>query len=70
MIMEPVQLYAWRLGPYLISTETVAAAETGEGYFIVARGDFKFPTMELTYVGTAFTLEAALAMAREDDGSL
>lgn len=60
-------VWAWRHGVYLISTDSFAAAETGLGYFTVARVEF-LPdvSIKLTTVDMAHSLTDAVIMADVD----
>lgn len=62
-------LWGWHHGPYLITTDTERAAESGIGYFVVARFGWDTPdpaTATLTRIGEALDLGDAVTMADHD----
>lgn len=63
--LEPI--HAWRVGSYLITTDSVASAETGLGYFTVARVEF-LPdvSIKLTTIDMVLGLADAVTLARHD----
>jgi hypothetical protein len=60
-------VYGWRVGDYLITTDSAQAAESGVGYFTVARmADSGAEHITLTTVGMALGRHDAVRMAQID----
>lgn len=64
-------IYGWAYGLYLITTDSVYAAETGTGYFTVAKGsaDSADPgKITYVYVDTAHSLADAVTVIKIHEG--
>ena len=62
-------LYAYRTGPYLISTLSAETYMTGIGEWTIAHGDWGTDAsrVTLTSVGRAWTLASAVSIVREHE---
>jgi hypothetical protein len=65
--VELQEIYGWTYGPYLISTDSAYAAETGIGYFMVSLGNWGTADpgrVELVYIDKALSLADAVTMVK------
>jgi hypothetical protein len=68
-ITRTPELWGWRHGPYLITTDSAEAVATGIGEFTVARGSWGTAdpgVVTLTYIGRTVSLHDAYAKADHD----